>query len=69
MTAAQKTFDDAEDLIQIQLRLEEEMTKKGADAYLRNVNNAKVRQDEPGTAHGMILLKGRVGTLAVAIKT
>lgn len=68
MSAAQKTFDDQEDLIQTQLRLEEEMTKRGAEAFIRNVNNAKARADEAGTVHGTILMKGRVNTLALGIK-
>lgn len=56
-----------EDLMETQLRLEEEMTRKGAEKYLRDVSNAVGRKNEEATAYGQTILSHRLETLAGAI--
>jgi len=59
---------DKEDLIETQLRLEEEMTVRGADRYLRNTSRAREGGREDQTAYGKTLLAGRIEALAKAIQ-
>ena len=56
-----------EDLMSTQLRLEEEMTKRGADKYLRDVSNAVRRSNEDGTSYGQTILAHRLVKLVAAI--
>lgn len=60
---------DKEDLIDTQLRLEEEMTQRGADRYLRNTSRAREGGREDQTAYGKTILAGRIEALAKAIQT
>lgn len=50
-----------------QIRLEESMTRRGAEAYQRNVNNAQAAGHEDQTAYGTIIIAHRLTTLAAAI--
>jgi DNA-directed RNA polymerase, mitochondrial len=59
--------DNQEDLLQEQIKLEEEMTRKGAERYLRDVAAAKQSGREEGTAYGQSILSGRLDVLAQAI--
>jgi DNA-directed RNA polymerase len=56
-----------EDLMETQLRLEEEMTLKGAEKYIRDVSNAVRRQNEENTAYGQAILANRLERLSLAI--
>lgn len=56
-----------EDLMETQLRLEEEMTLKGAEKYIRDVSNAVNRGNEENTAYGQAILAHRLETVAIAI--
>lgn len=56
-----------EDLMVTQVRLEEEMTTKGAEKYFRDVNNAKNRLNEDGTAYGQAILAHRLELVSEAI--
>lgn len=56
-----------EDLMQVQIRLEEEMTLKGAEKYIRDVSAAVRRKNEDGTAYGQAILSHRLEKLAIAI--
>lgn len=58
---------DKEDLIDVQLRLEEDMTQRGADRYLRNTSRAMEGGREDQTAYGRTILAGRIAALAQAI--
>jgi DNA-directed RNA polymerase len=66
MTTLQAEHED--DLMTIQIRLEEEMTRRGQERYLRDVNKAKQSQREEGTAYGQTILAHRLETLAKGIK-
>jgi DNA-directed RNA polymerase, mitochondrial len=57
-----------EDLMSTQLRLEEEMTKRGQERYLRDVSKAKQANREDGTAYGQTILSHRLETLAKGIR-
>jgi DNA-directed RNA polymerase len=57
-----------EDLIETQLRLEEEMTQRGAERYARNVARAQEAGREDGTAYGKTLLSHRMHAVEQAIK-
>jgi DNA-directed RNA polymerase len=52
----------------IQLRLEEEMTQRGQERYLRDVSKAKQSQREEGTAYGQTILAHRIQALANGIQ-
>jgi DNA-directed RNA polymerase len=56
-----------EDLMSTQLRLEEEMTLKGAEKYIRDVGNAVRRQNEDATSYGQVILAHRLESMAKAI--
>ena len=56
-----------DDLISIQLKLEEEMTQRGAERYLRNAAKAVKAGQEDGTAYGQQIMAARLDTLAQAI--
>jgi len=56
-----------DDLMSVQLQLEEEMTRRGAEAYLRNVARAVQAGREDGTSYGQTILSHRLDTLALAI--
>lgn len=62
------TTDNQEDLISTQLRLESEMTERGAEAFTRATNNARLRGGEEATTHGTVLLKGRMEKYTAAIQ-
>lgn len=59
----------SEELIQEQIRLEEEMTRRGAERYLRDVFKARSAGREDGTAYGQSILSGRLEVLSKAIAT
>lgn len=56
-----------EDLISVQLRLEEEMTQRGADRFIRNTSRAREGGREDQTAYGRTILGGRIEKLSQAI--
>lgn len=62
-----QAINTQEDLISIQLKLEEEMTQRGAERYLRNVSKAMKSGQEEGTAYGQQIMASRLDTLAQAI--
>jgi DNA-directed RNA polymerase, mitochondrial len=66
MTKLQAHYE--EDLMDTQLRLEEEMTQRGQERYLRDVSKAKQSKREDGTAYGQTILAHRLATLAKAIQ-
>lgn len=57
----------ATDLISIQLQLEEEMTQRGADRYLRYVSKSVKAGQEDVTSYGQQIMAARLDTLAKAI--
>ena len=57
----------AEDLISIQLKLEEEMTQRGVERYIRNVSKSVKAGQEDGTAYGQQIMAARLDTLSQAI--
>lgn len=57
-----------EELIAVQLRLEEEMTQRGAERYLRNITKSVQHNREEGTAYGQQILAYRLEKLAEAIE-
>lgn len=67
MTTEQNT--NQEDLIEIELRFEEEMTQRGADRFIRNTSRAVEGGREDQTAHGKTILAGRIDALGQAIAT
>ena len=62
------TVTQESDLMSVQLKLEEEMTERGALRFLRDVRFAVERKSEDGTTYGQQLLKGRIELLSEAIK-
>lgn len=56
-----------EDLMSLQIQLEEEMTQRGAEKYLRDVSKAVQNGREEGTAYGQTILAGRIDMLAKGI--
>lgn len=56
-----------EDLVDTQIRLEQEMSSEGASRYWRNVSKAIEGQREDGTAYGRQILASRITKLASAI--
>lgn len=58
----------SEDLMDLQLKLEEEMTNRGAERYLRDVSKARKAGREEGTAYGQVILASRLDTLSQAIQ-
>lgn len=67
MSIKQAINNTQEDLISIQLKLEEEMTQRGAERYLRNVSKAMKAGQEDGTAYGQQIMAARLDTLAQTI--
>lgn len=61
------TLEITQELIEIQLRLEEDMTSRGAERYLRGVSKAIEREAEDGTQYGKQIIAGRVSRLAEAL--
>lgn len=59
--------DSNENLMDLQIKLEEEMTNRGLERYLRDVSKAKQAGREEGTAYGQTILAGRLEVLAQAI--
>lgn len=57
------------DLMEEQLKLEEEMTRRGAERYIRDISKAKSAGREEGTAYGQSILAGRLDILSQAIET
>jgi DNA-directed RNA polymerase, mitochondrial len=63
------TYDDSmNDLMALQVQLEEEMTNRGMERYLRDVAKAKQAGREDGTAYGQVILANRLDNLAHAIQ-
>lgn len=67
MSTNQAINTHEDDLISIQLKLEEEMTQRGAERYLRNVSKSVRTGREDGTAYGQQIMVARLDTLAQAI--
>lgn len=62
------TLDTVTDeLVLTQLSLEEEMTKRGADRYIRSVSKSRERGSEDGTAYGKQIVAARIDALSTAI--
>ena len=68
MTTQQAINTHAEDLISIQLKLEEEMTQRGAERYLRNVSKSVKVGQEDGTAYGQQIMAARLDTFSQALE-
>ncbi len=62
-------FDPQEDLMSTQIQLEEQMTQRGAENYLRSVSRAIQAGREEGTSYGQTILSHRLETLAKAIES
>lgn len=62
------TADLQEDLMSTQLRLEEEMTRRGQERYLRDVSKAQRNSREEGTVYAQTILKHRLDTFSKAIQ-
>lgn len=62
-----QAINTQEDLIAIQLQLEEEMTQKGAERYIRNVSKSVQANKEDATAYGQQIMASRLDVLAKAI--
>lgn len=56
------------EMIAEQVRLEESMTQRGFEAFMREVAGARQRGTEDETHYGAVLLLHRVGAVATAIK-
>jgi DNA-directed RNA polymerase len=56
-----------EDLMSTQVRLEEEMTSRGAEKYIKNTHSSKERGAEDSTSYGQTLVSHRVALVAQAI--
>lgn len=67
MTKLQAEPND--DLMTTQLRLEEEMTRRGQERYLRDIAKAKQAKREEGTAYGQTILAHRLETLSRGISS
>jgi DNA-directed RNA polymerase len=63
------TVSVEEDLMSTQIRLEEEMTERGAMRYFRDTSKAREIGREDGSAYGQAIIKGRLETLSKAIQT
>jgi DNA-directed RNA polymerase len=61
------TVNQEEDLMSIQLKLEENMTERGALRFMRGVDFAVKSKSEDNTTYGQQILKGRITALATAI--
>lgn len=61
------TVNQEEDLMSIQLKLEEDMTERGALRFMRNADYAVKAKSEEGTTYGQQIIKGRIVRLAAAI--
>jgi DNA-directed RNA polymerase len=61
------TLQITEELINTQLQLEEEMTSRGADRYIRGVSNAIERGVEDATEYGKQIMAARLEIVAAAI--
>lgn len=62
------TLQITDDLISIQLKLEEEMTSRGADRYVRGVSKAIEKGTEDRTEYGQQIMAGRLDALSQAIR-
>src|SRR5690606_1492101 len=62
------TLQITDDLIATQLRLEEEMTSRGAERYIRGVSRAVEKGVEDRTDYGKQIMAARLETLAQAIR-
>jgi len=60
-------FNPEEDLMSIQIQLEEGMTQRGAEKYLRDVTKAVQAGREESTAYGSTILSHRLEILSKAI--
>lgn len=60
-------ISEPEDLIETQLRLEEEMTQRGADRYLNITAQAREGGREDQSAYGKTILAGRIEKVTTAI--
>ena len=59
--------DPKENLMDLQIQLEEQMTQRGAERYLRDVSKAIHSGREDNTSYGTQILAGRLAVLAKAI--
>jgi DNA-directed RNA polymerase len=62
-----QNFNLEEDLISVQIKLEEGMTQRGAEQYLKHVNKAIQAGREESTSYGTTILSHRLETLSNAI--
>jgi len=62
-----QSFNPDDDLMSLQIQLEESMTQRGAEKYLRDVSKAIQAGREEGTAYGQAILSHRLETLSGAI--
>lgn len=62
------TMTPQEDLMSLQIQLEEQMTQRGAEKYLRDVSKAIQSGREESTAYGTTILSRRVEVLSKAIE-
>lgn len=66
-TTDRTTDSDGDTLIDVQLRLESEMTKRGIDRYMKTVTEAKQLGSEDKLAAAQTLMKHHTDTLGAAI--
>jgi DNA-directed RNA polymerase, mitochondrial len=57
-----------DDLMSLQIKLEEDMTTRGLERYLRDVSKARQAGREEGTAYGQQILSARLQVVSDAIK-
>lgn len=57
-----------EDLMGVQLRLEEDMTQRGLERYMKDVAAATEHGREDGTLYGQGIIKGRIEALSAGIQ-
>ena len=67
MSTLQATNDN-ENLMDVQIRLEQEMTSRGVEKFFREVSKAKQTGREDGTAYGQQILTYKLDALAAGIK-
>jgi DNA-directed RNA polymerase, mitochondrial len=60
--------NSTDDLMSLQIKLEEEMTNRGAERYFRDVSKARQAGREDGTAYGQQILASRLDLVAEGIK-
>jgi DNA-directed RNA polymerase len=58
----------SDDLMAVQLRLEEDMTQRGLERYMKEVASATEHGREDGTLYGQGIIKGRIEQLSAGIQ-